>query len=141
MNDCEENLYNLFLSTVNKYMNINTSDEKVDKVYLNKYEKEKDNLLSIIKDQETHINELKATIDEYVTKLKNMEINLKDKNNEIELLKNQNKRNSLTEEILTNSLQNSELERQLNDKTNELETIKKEKQAEKKKNKQKNEKI
>ena len=141
MNDCEENLYNLFLSTVNKYMNINTSDEKVDKVYLNKYEKEKDNLLSIIKDQETHINELKATIDEYVTKLKNMEINLKDKNNEIELLKNQNKRNSLTEEILTNSLQNSELERQLNDKTNELETIKKEKQAEKKKNKQIIEKI
>jgi len=109
MNDCEENLYNLFLSTVNKYMNISTTEEKVDKVYLNKYEKEKDNLLSIISDQENQIKELRSNIDDYVLKLKNMEIKMNDKNKEIEILKSQNKRNSLTEELLNNSLQNSEL--------------------------------
>ena len=141
MNDCDENLYNLFLSVVNKYMNINTTQEKLDKVYLNKYEKEKDNLLSIISDQENQIKELRSNIDDYVLKLKNMEIKMNDKNKEIEILKSQNKRNSLTEEILTNSLQNSELERQLNDKISELETLKKEKEVEKKQNKQTIEKL
>jgi chromosome segregation ATPase len=122
-------------------MNINTTQEKLDKVYLNKYEKEKDNLLSIISGQENQIKELRSNIDDYVLKLKNMEIKMNDKNKEIEILKSQNKRNSLTEELLTNSLQNSELERQLNDKISELETLKKEKEVEKKKNKQTIEKL
>ena len=95
--------------------------------YVKKHDKEKSNLLSIIKDYENKITRLNNTIT-HLEKTKNdLELKLSDKEREIVMMKqNNNTTNKIRDELISSTLIHSELTSQIQEKNLQIESLQKE---------------
>lgn len=138
MSELDTNLCELYFNIVEKYLLIDpdrllkSKSQILDKSaiitnYVKKHDKEKSNLLSIIKDYENKITHLNNTIT-HLEKTKNdLELKLSDKEREIVMMKqNNNTTNKIRDELISSTLIHSELTSQIQEKNLQIESLQKE---------------
>lgn len=138
VSELDTNLCELYFNIVEKYLLIDpdrllkSKSQILDKSaiitnYVKKHDKEKSNLLSIIKDYENKITHLNNTIT-HLEKTKNdLELKLSDKEREIVMMKqNNNTTNKIRDELISSTLIHSELTSQIQEKNLQIESLQKE---------------
>ena len=135
----DEMVCNFFFVVIEKYIIIDTesisqsrsimldkSTLGLNTTMINRLDKEKNAYMSIIKDQETQISNLKNQIENFEKKKKEYENKLSEKDREIEILKNtQRDNNDIKEQLIQDTYTQSELTNKLNAKEDEIEELKK----------------
>ena len=134
----DEMICNFFFVVIEKYIIIDTESISqsrsimLDKSTLlnttmvNRFEKEKINYMSLIKEQETQISNLKSKIEDFEKKNTQLKNKLNEKEREIEVLKNtQRDNNEIKEQLIKDTYTQSDLIKQLNDKEDEIIELKK----------------
>ena len=138
VSELDTNLCELYFNIVEKYLLIDpdrlskSKSQLLDKSviitnYVKKHDKEKSNLLSIIKDYENKITHLNNTIT-LLEKTKNdLELKLSDKEREIIMMKQNNTTtNKIRDELISSTLIHSELTSQIQEKNLQIESLQKE---------------
>ena len=96
-------------------------------LYVNKSDKDKANLIQIIKDSEAKISSLKQYIESLEKTKEHLELMYNDKEREIEMLKkSQSKNYQIQEQLINNTITHSELKTEIVEKNLEIEELKKE---------------
>ncbi|MCQ2818504.1 MAG: hypothetical protein MJ252_14645 [archaeon] len=136
--ELDEKFCSLYYQTVEKFIVMAPGDETINLSRLERsfmkindvnkikenYEKQIANYIVIITDNNSKINELKKKIEDLENKISELEIRGKDKDKEIELLKEDRKQNLiLQEKFYTETLSKGELAGQLNLKESEIKDL------------------
>ena len=130
---------NFFFVVIEKYIIIDTesinqsrsimldkSTLGLNTTMINRFDREKNNYMNVIKDQETQISNLKIQIENFEKKKIEFDNKLSEKDREIEILKNaQRDNNDIKEQLIQDTYTQSELINKLNSKEDEIEELKK----------------
>lgn len=141
INELEEKYCTLYYQGVEKYIILGGGDDTINQSRLERsyigiqqvnrikeiYERQITNYIAVINEKEAKINELKNKNEQLENKLTDLDMRNKDKDKEIEMLKDDQKQNLLIQEkYYTESLSKEELTGQLNLKEGEIRDLKNE---------------
>lgn len=144
----EMKIYNVFFQVIEKYLVIEKNDDTINQSHLERsyvfstqlnkvkedYEKQIASLIQIIKDNESKVLSLQSKNETLEKNLNETELRLKDKERELEMIKNtQNQNFKYQEQLFKDSITNSELTNQLHQKEIEINELKNQYSLEKKK--------
>ena len=138
VSELDTSLCELYFNIVEKYLLIDpdrlsrSKSQILDKSvvisnYVKKHDKEKSNLLSIIKDYEHKITQLSSTVSRLEKTKTDLELKLSDKEREIAMMKQNNMTtNKIRDELISSTLIHSELTSQIQEKNLQIESLQKE---------------
>ena len=138
VSELDTSLCELYFNIVEKYLLIDpdrlsrSKSQILDKSvvisnYVKKHDKEKSNLLSIIKDYEHKITQLSSAVSRLEKTKTDLELKLSDKEREIAMMKQNNMTtNKIRDELISSTLIHSELTSQIQEKNLQIESLQKE---------------
>ena len=137
--ELENSLCEAFFQIIEKYIFIDTDAINQSRsmiqdksglgtsLYVNISDKDRANLIQIIKDSEAKISSLKQYIESLEKTKEHLELKYNDKEREIEMLKkSQSKNYQIQEQLINNTITHSELKTEIVEKNLEIEELKKE---------------